>query len=147
MKKLNKVIINKVIDWVAIKFLIVGVINTLIGSVIMFTFYNLFHLSYWFSTASNYIVGSIMSYILNKYWTFQNKEKSNKTIIRFIFNILICYFLAYGIAKPLVSWLMRGFTTSVRDNVSMITGMVLFTGFNYMGQRFFTFKQEVINQD
>lgn len=134
--------LKKIIDWITIKFLIVGVINTFIGSAVMFTFYNILHFSYWFSTASNYIVGSIVSYILNKYWTFQNKEKANETIIRFIFNITVCYFLAYGIAKPLVGWLMRAFTTSVRDNVSMITGMALFTVFNYFGQRFFTFKRK-----
>ena len=33
----------------------------------MFAAYNLLHLSYWVSSASNYVVGSIVSYFLNKY--------------------------------------------------------------------------------
>ena len=50
--------------------------NTLVGTGVMFAAYNLLHLSYWVSSASNYVVGSIVSYFLNKYFTFQNKERS-----------------------------------------------------------------------
>lgn len=38
----------------------VGVINTLVGTGVMFAAYNLLHLSYWVSSASNYVVGSIV---------------------------------------------------------------------------------------
>ena len=48
------------------KFIMVGVINTVVGNAIMFVFYNVFHLGYWFSSASNYFFGSIVSYLLNK---------------------------------------------------------------------------------
>lgn len=133
--------LKKIIDWKTIKFFIVGVINTVVGSLIMFTFYNLLHMSYWISSASNYIIGSIMSYILNKYWTFQNKEKSHKTIIKFIVNIGLCYFLAYGIAKPSVRYLFRNSTMNIQENIALITGMILFTLFNYFGQRYFAFKE------
>ena len=47
-----------------------------------------------------------------------------------------------GIAKPLCRALLAGASVSVRDNVSMLVGMVLFTGLNYLGQRFFAFKSE-----
>ena len=52
---------KKVIDWVTIKFLIVGVINTLVGSAVMFLLYNGFHTGYWIASACNYIIGSIVS--------------------------------------------------------------------------------------
>ena len=83
---------------------LVGVVNTLFGTAIMFVFYNVFHLSYWLSSASNYVFGSILSYFLNKYFTFQSKGSSGKTIGRFVINITICYLCAYGLAKPLVRW-------------------------------------------
>lgn len=54
--------IKKYFDITTIKFLMVGVINTLVGTGVMFVFYNVFGLSYWISSASNYIVGSIVSY-------------------------------------------------------------------------------------
>ena len=53
----------------------VGVINTLVGTGLMFILYNVFSVNYWISSASNYIVGSIVSYFLNKYFTFKNKER------------------------------------------------------------------------
>ncbi len=139
---MNKLIekIKTVVDIKLIKFVIVGVINTLVGSAIMFGLYNLAHCSYWFSSASNYVLTSILSFFLNKYFTFNNKENSLKQVIRFIINIVVCYVLAYGIAQPLISFVLSGASVTVRENISMFVGMILFTTFNYLGQRFFAFK-------
>ncbi len=123
-----------------LRFLLVGVVNTLVGTAIMFGLYNIAGCSYWVSSAANYFFGSIISYFLNKYFTFQNKEKSLSQVIRFVVNIVICYFLAYGIAKPVCLFLLADASVAVRDNVSMLVGMCLFTGLNYFGQRFFAFK-------
>ena len=131
---------KKVIDWVTIKFLIVGVINTLVGSAVMFLLYNGFHTGYWIASACNYIIGSIVSYFLNKHFTFRSKEKSLREVITFAVNIVICYVLAYGIAKPLCLYLLSVAAALLRDNVSMFVGMCLFTAFNYCGQRFFAFR-------
>ena len=130
------------IDKKLAKFLLVGVINTLVGTAIMFGLYNLAHCSYWVSSAANYILTSILSFFLNKYFTFGSKEKSAAEVLRFAVNIAVCYLLAYGIAKPLCLAALAGASAAVRDNVSMFVGMCLFTGFNYLGQRFFAFKQK-----
>ena len=132
---------EKIIQNTVLRFILVGVINTLVGTAIMFGLYNLAHCSYWVSSASNYILTSILSFFLNKFFTFQNKEKSIGQVVRFAVNIAVCYLLAYGIAKPLCLYLLSGVVTSVRDNVSMFVGMCLFTAFNYCGQRFFAFKK------
>ena len=124
------------------KFVLVGIVNTLVGTGVMFAAYNLLHLSYWVSSASNYVVGSIVSYFLNKYFTFQNKERSWKQLGMFVINITICYLLAYGIAKPAVRVLLEGSSLRVQENLSMLAGMVLFVGFNYIGQRFFAFAEQ-----
>lgn len=134
--------IKKYFDITTIKFLMVGVINTLVGTGVMFVFYNLFGLSYWISSASNYIVGSIVSYFLNKYFTFQNKEKSWRQLLKFVVNISICYLVAYGMAKPIVAYILSGQTKKVQDNISMLVGMGLFVVLNYFGQRLFVFKKE-----
>ena len=106
----------------------------------MFGLYNLAHCSYWVSSAANYLLISILSFFLNKYFTFQSSERSAGEIVRFALNIAACYLLAYGIAKPLCRALLSGVAAGVRDNVSMFAGMCLFTGFNYLGQRFFAFR-------
>ena len=134
--------LKKIFDGKLIKFLIVGVLNTLVGAGIMFLLYNVGHCSYWVSSAANYIVGSILSFFLNKHFTFQNKDSMKHTVPRFILNVAVCYLVAYGVAKPLARYLMSGFAVNVQENVAMLAGMVFYTGLNYFGQRFFAFKEK-----
>lgn len=132
--------ISKLFDRTFWKFILVGVANTLFGTGIMFVFYNVFHFSYWVSSASNYLFGSILSYLLNRRFTFRSEETTTKTLPRFVINISLCYFLAYGMARPLVSNMLSGFSQKIQENVAMLVGMCLFVGLNYIGQRFFVFK-------
>lgn len=132
---------NKLFDKTFWKFILVGIVNTLFGTAVMFIAYNLFHLSYWISSAANYVLGSILSYFLNKYFTFQNKSKSVKVVLKFILNISVCYLLAYGIAKPLVRMVLTGAATTVQENGAMLVGMGLFVILNYFGQRYFAFNE------
>ena len=125
-----------------IKFLIVGVVNTLFGAAIMFGLYNLAGCSYWLSSAANYFFGSILSFFLNKSFTFGNKDSLRNTVPKFVLNILICYLLAYGIAKPAVLYLLEGSPATIQENLAMFVGMCLFTAFNYIGQRYFAFKEK-----
>ena len=64
--------LSGIIDQKLARFLIVGVVNTLVGTAIMFGLYNLAHCSYWVSSAANYLLTSILSFFLNKYFTFQS---------------------------------------------------------------------------
>jgi len=63
-------------------------------------------------------------------------------VIRFILNISLCWLVAYGLAKPAVSWVLGSLAISeqLRGNLTMLAGSVLFTLLNYFGQRFFAFK-------
>ena len=133
---------KKIFDKTMIKFLIVGVINTLVGNGVMFLLYNLCSAGYTLSTIANYVVGSIVSYFLNKYYTFNKKEKSVKEVLRFIINIVVCYAVAYGVAKPLVYAVLSAAAPSVKDNLAMLAGSGIFIVLNYFGQRFFAFKED-----
>ena len=133
--------LKNLFDEKLLKFILVGVVNTLVGMAIMFGLYNLAHCSYWVSSAANYILTSILSFFLNKYFTFQNKEKSWKQLGMFMINITICYLLAYGMAKPVVSWILHNQSKSVQENLSMLVGMGAFVVFNYVGQRLVVFKK------
>lgn len=122
------------------KFLLVGVLNTVVGNGLMFLLYNVVHFDYWSSTAVSYALASVMSYFLNRRFTFRYPEGGFRVAIRFALNIVVCYILAYGLAQPLVQWLLSGAAEAVRDNVAMLAGMCLFVAFNYLGQRFFAFR-------
>ncbi|MDR2583638.1 MAG: GtrA family protein [Fibromonadaceae bacterium] len=123
------------------KFILVGIINTVVGSAIMFLLYNIAHLSYWVSSACNYFFVSILSFFLNKYFTFTIKKWSLFMIVAFILNIVLSYFIAYGLAKPLINYFLDSEPQNIRENVALFVGMCLFTGLNYLGQRFVVFKK------
>lgn len=141
MEKL-KALARKLFDRTFLKFLLVGVINTLFGYGIMFGFYNLLGLDYWISSAANYFFGSILSYFLNKHFTFRDTSRSTKTVLRFAVNIALCYLIAYGVARPLVRLILRGMAQKTIDNVAMLTGSCVFVALNYLSQRFLTFRQK-----
>ena len=132
--------INQLFDRTFWKFILVGVINTLFGTGIMFLFYNVFHFNYWVSSASNYFFGSILSYFLNRIFTFRSNRHTKQTLPLFVVNISLCYFLAYGLAKPLVVHILSNAANNIQENIAMLVGMGLFVGLNYIGQRFFVFK-------
>ena len=115
--------ILSLVDQKLLRFIIVGCINTVVGTAIMFGLYNLASCSYWVSSAANYILTSLLSFFLNKYFTFQNKERSWKQVAKFIINIV------------------SGAGQKIQENAAMLAGMCLFTGFNYIGQRMFAFKE------
>lgn len=124
-----------------VRFIIVGIINTLVGMSIMFLLFNIFGCSYWISSAANYIVGSILSYILNRNFTFHSSQKQWKSVIKFTVNILICYLIAYGIAKPFILYTMVGVSSRSQGNIALLLGSILFVILNYTGQKLFVFKK------
>ncbi|WP_290033091.1 GtrA family protein [Ligilactobacillus cholophilus] len=140
---------KKLFDSTVIKFIFVGIINTVVGWIAMFITMHLMDIAeinhtinYWTSSAVNIIVGSIVSYILNKNFTFNSNTESKKDIIKFIINILVCYIVAYGIAKPIAKFIFSSASSLVLQIVSLLSGSILFTVLNYFGQRFYVFKEE-----
>lgn len=140
--------LKKLLDPTFFRFLLVGVVNTMVGYAVMFGLWNLAGLhrlgdaGYWIASAANYIVGSIVSFFLNKHFTFRNQEKGMDVVVRFVINISVCYLLAYGLAKPAVNGLLGGMGLSqqLQGNLTMLFGSGLFVILNYFGQRFFAFK-------
>lgn len=131
--------VKKLFDQTFLKFIFVGILNTLLGMAIMFGLYNLAGASYWVSSAANYILVSIFSFIVNKRFTFRHEGILAASGLRFAVNIGVCYLLAYGAAKPLAAFLLGNASRAVRENAAMLVGMCIFTAANYIGQRWFVF--------
>ena len=123
-------------------FLVVGVVNTLFGTAIMLVLYNVFGCSYWVSSFCDYFFGSILSYFLNKHFTFHYQGTDWRSIVKFALNIVVCYLIAYSLALPLTRAALENLqlSTPVVENVAMLVGTVLFMVINYLGQKFYAFK-------
>ena len=123
-----------------IHFGIVGVMNTILGYVIMSGLYNLAHWNYWVSRGTSCFIGSVFSYYMNGRVTFKVENKDRWLPWRFAINIVVCYGLAYGIARPLIRYLLSSQPAVVVDNVAMVLGMGLFIVMNFFGQKLFVFR-------
>jgi len=108
----------------------------------MFLLYNAAHFSYWLVSACAYSFSAVLSFFLNKYFTFDVKQWSAFMVTAFIVNIAACYLIAYGIAKPLINTLLQNSQQVVRENIALFAGMCLFTGLNYFWQQLVVFKTE-----
>ena len=129
--------LKKLFDPTMFRFLLVGVVNTLVGCGVTWG-----DVGYWISSAANYVAGSIVSFFLNKHFTFKNQEKGPGVVFRFALNISVCYLMAYGLARPAVSWVLggMGLGAQLQGNLTMLAGSGLFVVLNYFGQRFFAFR-------
>ncbi len=140
-----------------LKFILVGILNTLVGEGVILL---LLHLIGWknFSWGAGAaafvgtVVGSIVSYFLNKYFTFKNKEKGWKPMLRFTINIAACLLIrvlvATGVSElsKALSLTMFGMdVNSFAANLSWAVGACVFVACNYVGQRFFAFREKKEN--
>jgi putative flippase GtrA len=130
------------IDHRFFKFIVVGALNTALGSAVMFGLYNLAGFGYWAASLVNCGAASVLSFFLNKYFTFGIKSWSARMVAAFAATIAVSYIAAYGVAKPFICWVLRDCGKSLQDNAALLTGMVLFTAINYLGQRYVAFKGE-----
>ena len=131
---------KKLLDASVWKFLLVGVGNTLLSLVLMFL---LEGLGYWSSTAIAYVAGAVMSFFLNRSFTFQSRAAFWPSVLKFAVNVAVCYVVAYALAQPLAEWVLgrTAITPLWQERLTKLGGMALYTVLNYFGQRFFAFQK------
>lgn len=125
-----------------VRFLLVGVINTIIGLSFMYLFLNFLHFSYWISTFVGNTIGAVVSYFLNKSFTFKSSTGYLLSSLKFMIVILSCYFLAYVLGLELVTSMLNHLEYSndtVEKNLAILFGTGFYTILNYIGQRYFVF--------
>ena len=138
---------NPIFNITLLKFFVVGVVNTMLGMGIMMIMYNVFRCSYSVSTASNYVITSIIAFFVNRRITFKSKERSIMQGLKFTANIVTCYLIAYGVARPLTAWVLDRTGARTVTNIAMLVGMGLFSSMNYLGQRFLVFPEKIGKQE
>jgi len=125
------------------RFSLVGLLNTILSYAVMQIAYNFCHWGYWGSSAFAYIVGAVFSFGANKRYTFGNKDKGIKVIIKYGLNIFICYLVAYVLAKPLVhygiGYICKDISDYMSDQIAMLFGMLIYIVINFCGQKKFVF--------
>ncbi|NOV00162.1 GtrA family protein [Paenibacillus sp. LMG 31457] len=126
-----------------IRFLLVGVFNTLVGLSASFAFFNLLHLNYWISTFAGNTIGAVVSYTLNRTFTFRSRASLGSSWWKFAIVIFSCYGLSYGSSLLLVkaaASLWPDLPADLAHNTAILLGNGLYTIGNYLGHKYFTFR-------
>ncbi|MFE5320232.1 GtrA family protein [Paenibacillus sp. NPDC056579] len=126
-----------------VRFLMVGVFNTLVGLGTSFLLFNLLDLGYWPATFLGNTIGAIVSYVLNKKFTFRSEVSVKNSWWKFMLVILCCYGVSYGVSNWLGQVVLR-MLPHVKPvwvhNAAILVGSGLYTISNYFGHKYFTFR-------
>lgn len=132
---------NKFVHSSFFRFLLVGVGNTLLSTAITFGLYNLAEWHPVLSSAIGYVAGAVMSFLLNRYFTFRSQEDFWRSALKFAINVAVMWTITTPFLQPwLAEQLQAVFVERWANNVSLVLCMGLYTILNYFGQRFFAFR-------
>ncbi len=120
-----------------IRFLGVGVINTLIGFTIIFACMYLARLGPEISNLIGYVCGVIISFFLNKKYTFNSNKKGHKEAIRF----LIVFGIAYT-ANLLVLYILIH-NIHISKDFSQIYAGIVYTVTSYLMNKYYVFTDSI----
>jgi len=113
------------------RFLVAGLSAVVTDLVVYYVMLNFF--SNGISKAISFLLGTIVAYVINKYWTFEKHQKSYKEIVKF--GILYGFTLVVNVTINKI----------VLENYSILFfAFVLATGvstiLNFTGQKYWVFK-------
>lgn len=125
----------------AIKFSMVGLINTgiTIGSIFILT--KLFSVNYVVANGIGYILGLINSFLMNRSWTFKSAGNVGNQGLKFLIVFGICY------CSQLLFLIILKEKIGLNPDYAQIISMVFYTGLNFVLSKFYTFKNEVKNEN
>ena len=117
-----------------LKFVIVGVANTLVGLLVIYLCKWLLGLSDALANICGYMIGLAVSFLLNRGWTFQHSGAVLPALARFLAVFALAYLL--NLATVLVAIHSFG----VNSYLAQAIGMPVYTVFFYIGSRYFAFR-------
>jgi putative flippase GtrA len=126
------------------RFLLVGLLNTIIGMGLMLLLKNGLEWSYWQATFTGNTVGATVSFFLNRRFTFRSRVSIMVGASKFIFIIMTSYFVSFSLSHSLTQMLTSvtmDFQSMDLDNIAILLGSSIYTITNFFGQKLFVFKE------
>lgn len=144
--------IKKLVDRTLVLYLVIGILNFIVCTALMFFLFNVCGFSEHIAPLVNYGLGSLIWYLACRYVLFPTHPTTLRQLVRFVVEILVCYLLAYYIVAPLLSGAflrmagVREFFSfggnsqeMISGNCEMTIGAFTYALLNYFGQRYFVF--------
>lgn len=116
-----------------LKFLVVGILNTLLSVLIIFALKYFYAFSDIVSNFTGYIAGLMCSFMLNKKWTFGHSGQLSITLVKFALTFIVAYIVNIVCVLLLIK-------LGVNAYFSHLLVMPIYTILFYIGSKFFVFK-------
>ncbi len=126
--------ISKTIDKTFVRFLFVGVLNTIIGYSVIMVLFHLVGLTYGVSYFLSYVVGVVISFFLNRKFVFFSKNHKLFEFFRFLIAFGISYIVSYIFLYLFVEYQILG------ENIAFLGGMVIYSTLFYLLNKYIVFK-------
>jgi putative flippase GtrA len=126
-------LVRSLIPETAVRYVLVGVANTFVGLGVIYAAMYFLHFSDALANSMGYLVGVIISFFLNRNWTFAHTGSIAPALARFIGVLLVAYFANLATVLALID--IWGFNPYVAQAV----GVLPYTALGYFGSRYFAF--------
>jgi len=119
-----------------IRYLLVGVANTLVGlSTIYFAMYFL-QLDIVKANMVGYLIGILLSFKLNKTWTFRSSDHVASSFIRYLLVLAVAY------VANLATVLFANTHFDLNPYIAQALGIIPYTAIGFLGSRYFAFRTQ-----
>jgi putative flippase GtrA len=116
-----------------IKFVIVGVLNTLLGYAVIFACMYLLGATAVVSNVVGYAAGLVLSYVLNRKVTFKSTSKSKSEIFRFLLVFMVAYL------ANLIVLLLLIRVGSAHEGVAQVLAGVVYVFVSFVLNKYYVF--------
>jgi putative flippase GtrA len=121
------------IDRSLIRFLLVGVANTALGLSVIYLAMYVLHFGVVPANALGYGCGIVLSFVLNRNWTFAHDGSQLPALLRFLLVTAVAYSINLGVVV-----LAKGM--GVNPYLAQLLGTPFYTATGYAGSRWFAFR-------
>jgi glycosyltransferase involved in cell wall biosynthesis/putative flippase GtrA len=119
-----------------IRFLIVGVANTLVGLSTIYIAMYFLQLDMVHANVIGYSVGILLGFALNKNWTFSNNDHIVSSFIRYLLVLAVAY------VANLTTVLFTNTHFDLNPYIAQSLGIIPYTVIGFLGSRYFAFRTQ-----
>lgn len=116
------------------RFLVIGVLNTIVGLGTILILQELLGVSYRIANVAGYAVGLVHSFVWNKLWTFRSPRWSYHEVLRF----LVAFFVSFSVQYLVLNVAIEVVHTSAL--LGQLLAIATYTVVNYGINRYWTFR-------
>lgn len=118
----------------SIKFIIIGVLNTVVGFLAYASYIYLIHNNYLQALIFSHVIGVANSYLWNNRWTFQQKKYNAKSAIKFMSVYVVTFFVNLFLLSILVD------TIEMNKLIAQAIALFLTTLVSFFGHKYWSFR-------